>query len=77
MTYNLCKMKLPFNRESDTVHNVVLNPRKTCFRASRKSVSYFLDEATRRKVKVARRVRGIRVTRVRKMARDDTVESKP
>lgn len=37
-------MKLRLNREPDTVHNVVLNPRrerKACFREeSRKSVSY-------------------------------------
>lgn len=60
MTRDLCKMKLRLNREPDTVHNGVLNPRraKSLFpEESRKSVSY-LERGDEKKGKS--RERGMR-----------------
>jgi len=79
--YDLCKMKLRLNRRPDTVRNVVLNPRneKLAFREeSRKSISYLKrGDEKKDKSQGGDARRGIRVTRVRRMVRDDTVESKP
>jgi len=74
--YDLCKMKLRLNRRPDTVRNVVLNPRnkKLAFREeSRKSISYLKrGDEKKDKSRGGDAGRGIRVTRVRRMVRDDT-----